>query len=146
MPRRPTDSRRRDLAVPRRSDMRVLSISIVVCAVAVIGLAGQVTRAPSRVVEGQVVDTSGSAIGGATVQLTRPAVATRTVATDGTGRFRFRNVAAGEYQLSISHPRFSAFTQAVIVSAESTTPMALTVTLHPTATVRAPQRTAESAP
>ncbi len=129
--------------------MRVLFVSLVVCTVAALSLAGQSQRAPSLVVEGQVVDAGGGAIAGATVELTRPAVPARTATSDAAGRFRFRSVAPGQYELTITHSRFAALTQTVMVPADATSPVALTVTLHATASSSPParqaQRTAEGA-
>jgi outer membrane receptor protein involved in Fe transport len=67
---------------------------------AVVVLCAAPAMAQTGVVTGTVVDESGGAVPGATVTLSSPSV--REVTTTGlTGEYRFANVAAGTYQISV---------------------------------------------
>src|SRR2546427_4159277 len=87
---------------------RVVSI----CAISAIvfGIAGNVTRVRAQAtaaILGTVMDPSGAAIGGATVQAknTGTSIAQNTI-TDEQGRYRFPDLAIGEYEVQASQPGF----------------------------------------
>ncbi|HKF45389.1 MAG TPA: TonB-dependent receptor [Thermoanaerobaculia bacterium] len=80
----------------------------------VLGLASSFLIAQAPIVgelSGQVKDETGAALPGATVTLTSTERGfTRTTTTDATGRFRFPEVQAGKYDVSVSLAGFSTVT------------------------------------
>ncbi len=87
---------------------------------------GQVSRTTGTV-QGSVVDQTGNAVVGASIQLTNPATKqTRAAATDSMGTFLFAGVAVGTYQLRAESPGFAAYqNHAVEVSLGSVTSVAI---------------------
>jgi outer membrane cobalamin receptor len=62
---------------------------------------------------GLVVDQSGGAIAGATVVLTSSFAAPRETTTDTGGRYRFAEVAAGAYTITVTAPKFTSVSRRV---------------------------------
>ncbi|HEV3278213.1 MAG TPA: TonB-dependent receptor [Terriglobia bacterium] len=82
----------------------------------------------SGTVRGQVLDPSGAAIVGATVEIQNPVSGyTRSASTDSQGNFGFDNLPFNPYHLSVTAPRFQATAQDVDV--RSPVPVAVNVTL-----------------
>lgn len=106
--------------------------------------AGQASRT-TGILQGSVVDQTGGAIAGATIQLTNPATnQTRTGASDSTGSFLLTSVPVGVYQLKVESPNFAAYqNKAVEVSVGSVT--SLTIRLAP-ATVQQQVTVSEEPP
>jgi len=71
---------------------------------------GQAARAATGSVHGTVVDRDGSVYEGATVQLTQAGASARTVTTDNSGHFQFREVQAGVFLLTVSSSGFGTQT------------------------------------
>src|SRR5579875_643431 len=85
-------------------------------------------QAVSGTVSGTVSDSTGAAIPGATVQLSKSVSGlNRTTTTDASGQFRFTNVPADQYRLSATSSGFKASTQTVAVS--SALPVTANLTL-----------------
>ncbi len=94
--------------------------------------AGQASRT-TGIIQGSVIDQTGGAIAGATIQLTNPATnQTRSGASDSTGSFLLTGVPVGVYQLKVESPGFAAYqNKTVEVSVGSIT--SVTVRLAPAA-------------
>ena len=61
---------------------------------------------------GNVTDASGGVVAGATVRITnRGTGVSNQIPTSDTGAYTFTNVAAGAYELSVTHSGFGAYTQ-----------------------------------
>jgi hypothetical protein len=82
----------------------------------------------SGTVRGQVLDPSGAAIVGATVEIQNPVSGyTRSASTDSQGNFGFDNLPFNPYHLSVTAPRFQATAQDVDV--RSPVPIAVNISL-----------------
>ncbi len=100
-------------------------------------------RGPSAPIRGVVVDSTGGALGGATVTLRVGSGVERTTVSDAAGRFVFHDVPAGPTTVTVTLDRFDAATLDV-----SSTQAELTVVLAPASrseqvTVRAPRLTTD---
>src|SRR5688572_6694855 len=86
--------------------MRVLSRSLVVCALAV--LLPSMAHAQASIA-GVVRDTSGAVLPGVTVEAASPALIekVRTVVTDGAGQYRIIELRPGTYSVTFSLPGFN---------------------------------------
>lgn len=83
------------------------------------------------VIEGRVLDASGAAIAGATVQITQSAThVVRQTTADSRGVFRAGDLAVGTYSLSVRHPGFASYTRSGLVL-ELGADLRLTVPLQP---------------
>ena len=111
--------------------MRLLSISLVVCASMLAGFAAQERRATGAAVSGTIVDAAGQGLPGATVSLTRRPAKPITTATDSAGAFRFADVPAGTYQLKASLAGFVTASREVVVAAG--VPVTVSIALRPAA-------------
>ncbi len=90
-----------------------------VCALALMLSMGAVARAqPAGVLQGRVMDPTGAAIPGASVLVQlEPSGPSRTVRTDGEGRYRIAGLASGQYEITAQAAGFqTAATQAAIPS------------------------------
>src|SRR5262245_5453468 len=94
--------------------MRVLTRSLVVCAFTVAALA--VTYGAALSIRGKVVDTSGAAIPGATVEITQDS--TRVVGStiaDENGAFAVAGLLPGEYVVTAALTGFRSASQTVVL-------------------------------
>jgi Ca-activated chloride channel homolog len=128
--------------------MRVYTLAVVVCLSVVVSYAAQNTRTSAGVVLGKVIDSAGTALGGATVKLTADKVGTRTTAADLAGEFRFDDVAPGTYILEVSLTGFVTLKRPVYVAAGTaqTTPVMITLVAAPIAIPRTRAPNAKPAP
>ncbi|MEZ5317707.1 MAG: von Willebrand factor type A domain-containing protein [Vicinamibacterales bacterium] len=117
--------------------LRSFSLVILLCVACLATPRGQVTNPPQTpagiVVQGIVMDTAGGVLPGVTVTLNQTEgqadVVRATTVTDGAGRFRFPNVAAGAYRLRAALASFRTTVVPLTVPARG--PMApLTVRLQ----------------
>ncbi|MGH9371278.1 MAG: TonB-dependent siderophore receptor [Vicinamibacterales bacterium] len=83
----------------------ILHAALFICAGAGSAAAQEASPAP---VTGVVVDSSGGAIGGATVTLRAPKTAERVTTSDGAGRFVFTSVPAGPVVVVVTRDRFTS--------------------------------------
>jgi Carboxypeptidase regulatory-like domain/TonB dependent receptor-like, beta-barrel len=106
--------------------------------------AGQASRT-TGILQVSVIDQTGSAIAGATIQLTNPATnQTRRGASDSMGSFLLASLPVGMYQLKVEAPNFAAYqNNAVEISVGSVT--SLTIRLAP-ATVQQQVTVSEEPP
>jgi len=84
--------------------------------------AGLYAQTVASALQGVVVDPADAAVAGAGVTLTNTDTgATRTAATDNTGTYRFPNIDAGNYNLTVKASGFKAETQTgIVVAAQET--------------------------
>jgi hypothetical protein len=75
-------------------------------------------------VVGAVADSDGGPLPGARVEITGPS-RTPPEHSGGMGFFLFSGLAAGEYTVTVSHPKFSAAVQRVVVRPGETTTMSV---------------------
>jgi len=104
-------------------------------AVAVVALAAPRASAQgtSGEIDGTVLDPSGAAVAGASVEIKNPVSGlTRSATTTGSGGFTFTNVPFNPYHLTVTAPGFSSYAQDVEV--RSTVPLNLKLTLAVAAT------------
>lgn len=74
-------------------------------------------QAESGVISGTVLDASGAAVPGASVKLSRTDTGlTREATTGATGEFQFPSLVPGPYQINVSAPGFSAYSQQVALT------------------------------
>ncbi|MFM7217713.1 MAG: carboxypeptidase-like regulatory domain-containing protein, partial [Bacteroidota bacterium] len=66
--------------------------------------------AQNSLLGGVIFDDAGVPVGGATVTITQSGVS---ATTDSTGAFRFENVAAGDYDISVSRKDFPAYSEKI---------------------------------
>ena len=76
------------------------------------------------VVVGTVADTDGGPLPGARVEIVGP-TQTTPEKSGGMGFFLFRDLAAGEYTVTVSHPNFTSAAQKVMVRSGETTTMSV---------------------
>jgi catecholate siderophore receptor len=95
---------------------------------------------PGQLVSGAVVDTTGGAIGGATVTLTTSA-GVRTTVSDRAGAFTFDNVSGQPSSLTVTFDRFAPET-VPLSGADRNVRVVLQPAVSEAVTVRAPQATA----
>lgn len=82
----------------------------------------------SGTIRGQVLDPSGAAIAGATVEIQNPVSGyTRSMSTEAQGNFEFDNIPLNPYHLSVTAPRFQSAVQDVDV--RSTVPVEVKMSL-----------------
>jgi catecholate siderophore receptor len=74
-----------------------------------VALSGNAPQALARVVSGHVLDSTGGAIGGASITLLTTA-GSRETTSDNAGNFTFRDVTGGPLTLRVSFERFAPFT------------------------------------
>ena len=76
----------------------------------------------ARTISGLVTDTTGAVVTGASVSLRQQTSgSTHTTATDGVGRYRFENLAAGTYELTVSSEGFEVARRTLSMTTESAT-------------------------
>jgi hypothetical protein len=80
--------------------------------------------AEQGVVVGTVADNDGGPLPGARVEIDGPS-RTAMEKSGGMGFFLFASLAAGEYTVTVSHPKFTSATQKVIVRRGETTTMSV---------------------
>ena len=110
--------------------MRVLSVALAVCAVALAGYAAQSPQTGSTIT-GEIVDELGSPVAAATVRLTRAGVTTRRAVTDASGRFHFDSVGPGKYELEVTKTAFTVTRRTVVVPREDAGRVTVRMTLQP---------------
>ena len=80
------------------------------------GLAGTQLFAQSATVSGQVFDSTGAVVSGATVTLLRPSTGVKLIAvTDAKGLFILPPVAPGNYEATVSAPSFAVWRETGVV-------------------------------
>ena len=94
-----------------------LRVAIVALALFLLGTAAPVVAQQTAVVSGLVADPNGAPVSGAQVELVSVVTAARAAATDGTGRYRFTGLTAGEYSIRITVPGFLPVERSVAVGA-----------------------------
>jgi hypothetical protein len=82
------------------------------------------TASERGVVVGTVADNDGGPLPGARVEIEGPS-RTAPERSGGMGFFLFPGLAAGEYTVTVSHPKFTSATQKVMVRAGQTTTMSV---------------------
>src|SRR5215510_3740288 len=99
-------------------------------------------RAAGVVVLGRVIDPSGSAIPGATVDLVKAGKAVTSTVSGTDGTFRFADVAAGSYEIRVTLSGFRQSRAAVTVG--TSTPAPLTIKLMVGSTTESVEVAAEA--
>src|SRR6266478_67257 len=74
-------------------------------------------------ITGMVEDQAGAAIVGASVQLIETSNHHQSTTTDQYGRFEFRRVAIGNYQVQVASPGFESTTQDIVVGSQPLSPL-----------------------
>jgi len=100
-----------------RALRRDLCASVVALVLLLIGAVAPVAAQQTASISGLVTDPIGAAVSGAQVELVGAVTSARTAATDGTGRYRFTGLPAGEYSLRITVPGFLPLERTVSVGA-----------------------------
>jgi Ca-activated chloride channel family protein len=92
-----------------------------------LAIAQQPPSVTAGLVAGVVIDSAGSPIAGATVELRRDTRIERTATTDAGGSFRFERVAAGTYELRVRLAGFSMVSRSISVGSAALPALRITL-------------------
>jgi hypothetical protein len=112
--------------------IKLMKRAALVTALVLIGsLTGHAQSPSARLsLSGVVQDQAGATIRGARVELSAPTTtALQSTTTDESGRFEFKRIAAGKYQLQVSAVGFESITLKVTVDSPSTAPLEVVMSI-----------------
>ena len=98
---------------------------VILLAVILVAFATGFAQSPTgrASITGMVEDQAGAAIVGASVQLIETSNHHQSTTTDQSGRFEFRRVAIGNYQVQVASPGFESTTQDIVVGSQPLSPL-----------------------
>src|SRR3989454_1294998 len=136
------DTRKPSVVVPHQGVPYMKRVLVLMCALLVSAASIAGAQIASGNIYGTVVDEQGGVLPGADVTLLSTSIggAPRTTVTDSQGQFRFLNLDAGTYKLTISLPSFSKQEREVLVTTGINTNIAFNLkvkTIEETVTVTA---------